>query len=67
MLIVDNGQIRIMDPMKPSLKHESKIKTFSDFFKNRVFHRYSHYKIPKRYASGKRKFSQKEGLKCKKE
>ena len=67
MLIVDNCQIRIMDPVKPSLKHESEIKTFSDFLKNRVFHGYSHYKISKRYASRKRKFSQKEGLKCKKE
>lgn len=32
MLIVDNYHFSIMDPMKLSLKHKSKIKTFADFF-----------------------------------
>lgn len=35
MLIVDNYQLRIMDPVKLTLKYSSNIKTFADF--NRTF------------------------------
>ena len=90
--------LRITNPVKPSLKHESKIKTFSDFFLNFYFYfillyntvlvlpyidmnpprvymssqtKYFTdtliYKISKKYALGRRKFSQKKGFKCKKE
>ena len=94
--------LRITNPVKPSLKHESKIKTFSGFFflififtlfyfillyntvlvlpyvdmnpprvymssQTKYFTDTLTYKISKKHASGRRKFSQKKGFKCKKE